>query len=285
MQQAFHLPLLPWLIVLLLTLAAPFSAHAEIAIPALSQRVTDLTGTLEPQTVSRLENTLAQFESDKGSQITVLLLPTTEPEDIAQFGIRLAEAWKIGREGVDDGIILIVAKDDRRVRIEVGYGLEGVIPDAVAKRIIEEDITPRFKQGDFSGGVEAGVSRMMRLIEGEPLPPPPSTSKGTNLDVFFDQAIFIIIVGSIAGSILGLIFGKGAGSVVGGLGAGVFAWFLSGLLIAGLVVAVIVIVAVLGGGRGGHWSSGGSGGGGWSGGGGFSGGGGGFGGGGASGSW
>lgn len=285
MQQAFHLPLRPWLIVLLLTLAAPFAAHAEVAIPTLSQRVTDLTGTLEPETVSRLENNLAQFESDKGSQIAVLLLPTTEPEDIAQFGIRLAEAWKIGREGVDDGIILIVAKDDRRVRIEVGYGLEGVIPDAVAKRIIEEDITPRFKQGDFSGGVEAGVSRMMRLIEGEPLPPPPSTSIGTNLDVFFDQAIFIIIVGSIAGSILGLIFGKGAGSVVGGLGAGVFAWFLSGLLIAGLVVAVIVIVAVLGGGRGGHWSSGGSGGGGWSGGGGFSGGGGGFGGGGASGSW
>jgi uncharacterized protein len=273
------------LLACLIALGAFLPVHAEVAVPDLNRRVTDLTGTLTPDTVNRLETTLAQFESAKGSQIAVLMLPTTRPEDIAEYGIRVAEQWKVGRKGVDDGAILIVAKDDRRVRIEVGYGLEGVLSDAVTKRIIEEDITPRFRQGDFSGGVEAGVSRMMRLIEGEPLPPPKANTQG-GVDAFMDRGLLFIIVGIFAGSLLRMLFGKGTGSVVGALGAGGLAWFFSGLLFVGIVVAVIVLLGILGGGRGGGggWSSGGFGGSSW-GGGGFSGGGGGFGGGGSSGSW
>lgn len=272
----------------LLSVLLSFSAWAEVPVPALSKRVTDLTGTLTPDTITRLESTLAQFEQTKGSQISVLILPTTQPEDIAQFGIRLAEQWKIGRKGVDDGAILIVAKNDRKVRIEVGYGLEGVIPDAIAKRIIEEDITPRFKQGDFSGGVEAGASRMMRLIEGEPLPPPQAGNSRTD-NGLMDASVLAIMGGIFGGSLLGKLLGKGLGSFLGALAAGGIAWLISSLFFAGLIVFVIVLFVVFAsrGGGGGGWSSGGGYGygGGWSGGGGFGGGGGGFGGGGSSGSW
>ncbi len=283
-RRASALPLRIWLFALLLALAAPFVARAEVAVPDLKQRVTDLTGTLAPDTVARLENTLAQFEAAKGSQIAVLMLPTTEPEDISQFGIRVAEQWKLGRKGVDDGAILIVARDDRAVRIEVGYGLEGVIPDAVAKRIIEEDIVPRFKQGDFSGGVEAGVSRMMRLVEGEPLPPPRAAS-AIEADGM-DQLVLFLFAGIIGGRILGAVLGKGIGSSVAAVGTGALAWMVSGLFFFGIIAAILVLFMTLAGGRGGgHWGSGGFGGGSWGGGGGFSGGGGGFGGGGASGRW
>lgn len=273
-----------WLFAMLLALASSFAAHAEVAVPALTQRVTDLTGTLTPDTVARLESTLAQFEAAKGSQIAVLMLPTTAPEDIAEYGIRVAEQWKVGRKGVDDGAILIVAKDDRRVRIEVGYGLEGVIPDAIAKRIIEEDIVPRFKQGDFSGGVEAGVSRMMRLIEGEPLPPPQAsaTVEADNMD----KLVLFLFAGIIGGKILGAVLGKGLGSSVAAVGTGALAWMVSGVFFFGIIAAILVLFMTLAGGRGGgHWGSGGFGGGSWGGGGGWSGGGGGFGGGGSSGSW
>lgn len=273
------------LFVILLCLCAYLPAHAEVAVPALSQRVTDLSGTLAPDTVARLENTLAQFEAAKGSQIAVLILPTTEPEDISQFGIRVAEQWKIGRKGVDDGAILIVAKDDRAVRIEVGYGLEGVLPDAITKRIIEEDIVPRFKQGDFSGGVEAGVSRMMRLIEGEPLPPPKPSSGGGADNM--NQLVLFLFAGILGGKILGAVLGKGIGSSVAAVGTGALAWLVSGALLFGMIAAILVLFMTLTGGRGGgHWGSGGFGGGSWGGGGGgWSGGGGGFGGGGASGRW
>ncbi len=280
-----------WLKLLLACLFAfgiLLTARAEVAIPELSKRVTDLTGTLAPDTVSRLENTLAQFEAAKGSQIAVLMLPSTAPEDIAEYGIRVAEQWKVGRKGADDGAILIVAKDDRAVRIEVGYGLEGVIPDAVAKRIIEEDIVPRFRQGDFSGGVEAGVTRMMRLIEGEPLPPP-QTSAGIEAEGM-DNFMLFLIAGIIGGKILGTVLGKGLGSSVAAVGTGALTW-LAGGVIFGLIAGIIVLIMSLSGGRGGgHWGSGGFGGGSWGGGGfggggGWSGGGGGFGGGGASGRW
>jgi uncharacterized protein len=150
-------------------------ALAQIAVPPLKARVTDLTGTFTREQATALEQTLAEFEKRKGTQIVVLLLPSVKPESIEQYGIRVGEAWKIGRKGIDDGLILIVAKEDRQLRFEVGYGLEGVIPDAIAKRVIEEDIVPRFRQGDFHGGVRAGVDRAMRLVEGEKLPPPAAT--------------------------------------------------------------------------------------------------------------
>lgn len=274
--------------VLLLSFLAASTVCAEVLIPELKSRVTDQTATLTPDTIARLETTLAQFEQAKGSQIAVLIVPTTQPEDIAQFGIRLAEQWKIGREKVDDGAILIVAKDDRRVRIEVGYGLEGVIPDAIAKRIIEEDITPRFKQGDFSGGVEAGVSRMMRLIEGEPLPP-------LKQDMAFklsEFAQFGLIMVWLLGTMVGLILGATVGvlpALSSAVVSGVLGGLIAGVASVGFIVGAAVVVAMIffagkfNGTGGGGWSSGG--GSDWSGGGGFGGGGGGFGGGGSSGSW
>ncbi len=139
-------------------LLAACLALADVAVPPLKARVTDLTGTLSAQQQTALEQTLAAFEARKGSQIAVLIVPTTQPETVEQYALRVEETWKLGRKGVDDGALLVVAKDDRKLRIEVGYGLEGVLPDAIAKRIIAEDITPRFKQGDFYGGISAELT-------------------------------------------------------------------------------------------------------------------------------
>src|SRR6185295_1372926 len=148
------------------------AARADVPVPPVKARVTDLTGTLSAQQKSELEARIAAFEARRGSQLAVLMLPSTRPEEIEQYAIRLAEAWKIGRKKVDDGLILVVAKDDRRLRVEVGYGLEGAIPDSVARRVIEERITPRFRDGDFYGGIRDGVEQLIRLAEGETLPPP-----------------------------------------------------------------------------------------------------------------
>ncbi len=267
-------------------------AAAAIAVPPLKSRVTDLTNTLNPNQRAALEQTLAEFEARKGSQIAVLLVPTTQPETVEQYAVRVEETWKLGRKGIDDGVLLVVAKDDRRLRIEVGYGLEGVLPDAAAKRIIEEDITPRFKQGDFYGGIRAGVDRIMRTIEGEPLPPPRAAqgARHGGADVaqwLFPLFAFFVIGGAILKSVFGRFVG---GGVVGGA-LGLAIWVLFGSLAAALAVGLIAFLFSLfsgtlsrGGGLGGGW---GSGGGSWSSGdgGGFSGGGGSSGGGGASGSW
>jgi uncharacterized protein len=270
-------------------------AIAEVAVPPLTSRVTDLTGTLSAQQRSALEERLAAFEARKGSQIAVLVVPTTEPETIEQYGIRVAEQWKIGRKGVDDGAILVVAMKDRALRIEVGYGLEGTLPDAVAKRIIEEHVVPRFKQGDYFGGIDAGVSRMMAVVDGEPLPPPqrgaqrPGASGG-GLEGFLMVAFLLIFV---VGGMIRAIFGRAAGSGVIGLIGGIAGWLMLGSVIAAIVVAVVALFLSLMGGMGGTrrrggWYGGFPGGGGFRGGGGggsWGGGGGGFGGGGASGRW
>ncbi len=269
-------------------------ASAEIAIPPLTARVTDLTGTLSPSQRDTLERELQAFESRKGSQIAVLIVPTTRPEAVEQYSLRVAETWKLGRKGVDDGVLLLVAKDDRELRIEVGYGLEGVIPDAVAKRIISEVIIPYFKQGDFYGGIQAGIDRIIRLIDGEPLPP--LQARDNSWSGIFDYAPFIIIAAFVGGGMLRALFGRLIGGSVAGGVTGLILWFIAGsalmALIAGIVVFVLVMAAgvQLGSSRYGGWRGGGfgSGSGGWSsggGGGGFSGGGGGFGGGGASGKW
>ena len=150
--------------------AAP--AAGLVAVPALSGRVVDQTGTLSSATVQQLDAQLADLEARKGSQVAVLIVPTTQPEDIAAFGIRVADAWKLGRKEVRDGVILIVARNDRALRIEVGYGLEGALPDAIADRIIDEDIAPPLRRGDFDGGVRAGVERIVAVIDGEALPAP-----------------------------------------------------------------------------------------------------------------
>lgn len=249
-------------------------------MPELSRRVTDLTATLSAGQQATLENTLAAFEAKKGSQIAVLIVPTTEPEDIAQFGIRVAEKWKIGRAKVDDGVIMIVAKSDRELRIEVGYGLEGAIPDAVAKRVIAEVITPYFKAGDFNGGIDAGVQQLMRLIEGEPLPAPGRPDHGSGDEPF----VLLIVGGMVVGWLLSAMMSRPAAGAVAALGSGAVGAMLLGFNLVLLFVAVFVFAGVASGFRGGGgWSSGG--GGGFGGGGSWGGGGGGFGGGGASGSW
>jgi len=153
-------------LLLLTLLAIPGASGADVAIPPVA-RVTDLTGTLSAEQQRTLSGRLADFEHEKGSQLAVLVLPSTKPETIEQYGIRVGEAWKLGLKGVDDGVILIVAKNDHRLRIEVGYGLEGAIPDAVAMRIIDEAITPAFKAGDFYTGISAGVDRIMQAARGE----------------------------------------------------------------------------------------------------------------------
>ncbi|MDO9025400.1 YgcG family protein, partial [Zwartia sp.] len=150
----------------------PWQVSADIAVPPLSGRVIDQTKTLTPEQIRTLDQKLRDFEALKGSQIAVLMVPTTKPEEIEQYAIRVADQWKLGRKKVDDGVILLVAKNDRTVRIEVGYGLEGALTDALSKRIIDGTIVPRFKQQDFYGGVTAGVDQIMRVLAGEPLPPP-----------------------------------------------------------------------------------------------------------------
>ena len=274
-------------------------AAAQVAVPPLSARVTDLTGTLSGGAVARIEGKLADFESKKGSQIAVLIVPSTQPEEIEQYGIRVAEAWKIGRKGTDDGAILIVAKDDRRARIEVGYGLEGAMPDAIAKRIIAETVTPHFKLGDYDGGVEAGIDQMISVVNGEPLPEP--DRKWEHHSGLGNLLPLLLVVVFVASGVLRSIFGRLFGSVATGGLAGVIAWTLSHLLPIGLGAGVMAFLFAmllgstrgwsagsgwgggLGGGLGGGFGGGFGGRGG--GGGGFSGGGGGFGGGGASGSW
>ncbi|MBU1396921.1 MAG: TPM domain-containing protein, partial [Gammaproteobacteria bacterium] len=260
-------------------------AWAQVAVPDLSRRVTDLTATLSAEQIATLENQLAAFEAQQGSQIAILLVPTTQPEDIAQFAIRVAEKWKIGRTKVDDGVILIVAKDDRTLRLEVGYGLEGVIPDAIAKRVIAETITPYFKAGDFYGGIAAGVQQLMGLIEGEPLPLPAAATGGSGEG---DEGALVLLVvgGMIAGWLLSLLTSRPAAGGIAALGSGAVGAMLLGFTPLLLFIAVFVFAGVAGGGRrGGGWTSGGGGfgrGGGFGGGGSWGGGGGGFGGGGAS---
>ena len=158
---------------LALLLCWAVTAFADVAVPPLTGRVVDQTGTLSSGDIDRLTQTLKNLELRKGSQVAVLIVPTTQPETIEQFSIRVADAWKVGRKKIDDGAILVVAKDDRRLRIEVGYGLEGALPDVTTKRIIDEIITPKFRSGDFAGGISAGVDRIIGVIDGEPLPAPP----------------------------------------------------------------------------------------------------------------
>ncbi|MEQ1662379.1 MAG: TPM domain-containing protein, partial [Thiobacillus sp.] len=226
------------------------AAWALVAVPDLSRRVTDLTATLSADQVASLEQKLAALEAQKGSQLAVLIVPTTQPEDIAQFGLRVADQWKIGREKADDGVILVVAKDDRKLRLEVGYGLEGAIPDAIAKRVIAETITPYFKAGDFYGGIDAGVQQVTQLIQGESLPPPspPSAAGGTG-----ENLIVLIVLGFFLGSFFSALLGRGLASSLAGAGTGTLAWLTAGGLGASLFVGGLVFFAVLllGGIRGG----------------------------------
>jgi uncharacterized protein len=282
-----------------------FGARAEVAIPQLTGRVVDQTNTLSSGDIATLNQKLTDLERRKGSQIAVLIVPTTQPEDIAQFSIRVAEAWKIGRKKVDDGALLVVAKNDHRLRIEVGYGLEGALTDVTSRRIIDEIITPKFRTGDFAGGINAGVDRIIAVTNGEPLPAPqPQASHGVDLnwDTMTSLAPFVLIGAIIGGGILRAMLGRLLGSVATGGLFGLIAWIVASSALAAILVGLVGFVIAMFAdavnnsgpptrGRSGGWVGGGSSSGGWSSSssssdsGGFSGGGGSFGGGGASGSW
>lgn len=261
------------------------AASAQLAVPPLRGHVTDQTGTLTPAQQSQLEQTLQDFEAQKGSQIAVLIVASTAPESIEQYALRVVEQWKLGRKKVDDGALLLVAKEDRTMRIEVGYGLEGALSDAVSKRIISEIITPPFKVGDFYAGINAGVGSMLSIVNGEPLPANThgAAGRGSSLEQYI-PVIFIAAV--ILGSVLRSILGRLPGAFVTGGIVAFLAWSLAGAVVLALFAGVFAaLFTLLGGGTRGMSSGYYGGGFGGRGGGGFSGGGGGFGGGGASGKW
>lgn len=282
-------------------------AQDVLPVPALTARVIDQTGTLDDVQRTGLEQKLAGFERTKGTQIAMLLVPTTQPEDIASYANRVANAWKIGRKQVGDGVLVIVAKNDRKVRIEVAKTLEGAIPDLAARQIIDDAITPRFRANDFAGGLQAAADQLIARINGEALPAPApqrdwhagDARGGAGFD-WFDLAIFLFFAVPIGGAILRRIFGRPLGTLLTGGGVGALAFLATTSVaiaaIAGVIALFVSLLSGLGGGmrRGGGWGAGpfigGWGGGGrggsWGGGGGFSSGGGGdFGGGGASGDW
>lgn len=244
------------LVAVVLALAA-LCARAQVAVPPASARVTDLTGTLSGQAVNRLESKLAAFEVSKGSQIVVLIVPTSEPEDIEQYGIRVFDAWKLGRKGVDDGAILLVAKNDHRVRIEVGRGLEGALTDITVGHIIADTITPHFKLGDYDGGIEAGIDQILAVVSGEPLPEP--DKKWESHGGLSNGLPLLLLVAVVASGILRSVFGRLLGSLLTGGVVGGTAWVLSHVLLVGVGAGVVgfLFATLWGSSRG--WSAGGGG--------------------------
>ena len=280
--------------------------RADVAVPALKARVTDLTGTLTAQQAQSLETRLAALEQRKGAQVVVLMVPTTQPEDVADYATRVFDQWKIGRKNVDDGVLVVVAKDDHRAMIETGYGLEGAIPDAAASRIIREYMSPKFRVNDFYGGLDDAISALTKLVDGEKLPPPLQEAQRDRGGVahghdWFTGLVVAWIVLVWARGLFARVSRLPRAGLVGGA-TGLLAWLFSGLWPLGLGLGVLGwLIGFAGGGGGmfarrggsggwggfggGGFGGGGFGGGGFGGGGGFSGGGGSTGGGGASGSW
>ncbi|MES1147853.1 MAG: YgcG family protein, partial [Bradyrhizobium guangdongense] len=239
-------------VLLALLLGWAFAAAAQVAVPTLTGRVVDQTGSLSSSDIASLTQKLRDFETRKGSQIAVLIVPTTQPETIEQYSIRVADAWKIGRKKVDDGAILIVAKNDRHLRIEVGYGLEGALTDVTSRRIIDESIAPKFRSGDFAGGIVAGVDRMIRVIDGEPLPAPSRNVNFDNIDDFdaFGPLFAVTMFGSLGiGGFFRAVLGRLLGSLVAGGIIAVIAWFFVSSVpisvIAGIIGFVIGFMADL----------------------------------------
>jgi uncharacterized protein len=289
--------------VLWLLWVAMASAQAVLPLPELRSRVIDQTGTLDPTQQASLESRLASFEAQRGTQIVVVLVPTTQPEDIADYTQRLGDAWKIGRPDVGDGVLFVVAKNDRRVRIATSKTLEGAIPDLMARRIIDQAVTPAFRRNDFAGGIQAGVDQIIARVSGENLPLPEAGNAPDDAGFApMDLLIFLVFAVPMFSAVLRSLFGNKLGTLLTGASAGAIAWVLTTVVWIAVGAGLLAMLAALffqmlpsmpssgRGRRSGHWGGGGFGGGGHSsggfGGGGFSSGGGGdFGGGGASGSW
>lgn len=265
------------------------AAEGLLPVPPLKGLVTDLTGTLTAEQATGLEARLRAFEDRKGTQLAVLIVATTQPEAVEQYALRVAEQWKLGRKKVDDGALLLVAKNDRAVRIEVGYGLEGALNDATSKRIISEIIVPRFKQGDYFDGLDSSIDQMIKLIDGEALPATTARRQDPVSD-FGRLAPVLLVIAVVIGGALRAALGRLPGAALAAGAVGLLVWFLSGAIAIALFGAFIgFMVTLLGGSVGHHGGWHGRGGGdyrgGGFGGGSFRGGGGGFGGGGSSGRW
>ena len=272
-------------------------AETPQSVPALTAHVIDQTGTLDARQQQALEQQLTALEQTHGSQVAALMVPTTAPEDIASYSNRVANTWKIGRRTVGDGVLVVVAKNDRKMRLEVAKALEGAIPDIAAARIIDSAMKPRFREGDFSGGLQAAVSQIQALIAGEALPKPSDASKAPDHDSAFDWgelAIFLFLGVGLGGPLARGLLGNAPGSLLAGGLAGVAAYFATASVVLSVFAGLAALIYTLataassraassrgsGNGGGGGWSSGSSDSGGFS-----SGGGGDFGGGGASGDW
>ena len=288
-------------VLFLLAFLAPGAEGDPIAVPKLTAHVVDLTGTLTADEQSRIDARLREFEAKRGSQVVVLLVPSIGHEVIEDFSTRVTDAWQLGRKGVDDGVLVVIAKQERKIRVHTGRGVQGTLTDILAKRIVADIVSPKFRTGDFAGGIEAGVDAIMKAIEGENLPLPQAKPKGkvdtvSSYGDFLWLAFFMV---PIAAMFLSNIVGRFAGAGLTGGVTGLAAAWIFGSIVFGVVAAIIAFIVglMLGGGSrgvhpggwGGGYGGGGWSGGGWSGGGGggggFSGGGGGFDGGGASGDW
>ncbi len=281
MRQLYLILLLP-----LLWLSAAWAEDGQpLPVPALSAPVTDLAGLLSPADTAALNSKLLALSQEKGSQIAVLIVPSTAPENIFSYSFRVADSWKLGRKGVDDGVLMVIAVQDRRSNLQIGYGLEGAIPDARAKQVLDDIMAPHFKQGDFAGGINAGCDALIKLISGENLPAANSRQQQRNKDKTSDTITAALIAGIIAGFFGRLLFGRGGAAVAGFGTAFAVALMLGAAIFMALFIAIFA--AIFASGNLGSSRFGGGGGGSFGGsfGGGFSGGGGSFGGGGASGSW
>ncbi|MEO8385739.1 MAG: TPM domain-containing protein [Betaproteobacteria bacterium] len=296
-------PLSRWLLLLtsalLLTWAnvAPAAEGDPVAVPKLSKRVTDLTATLSAADESRIEARLKDFEAKKGAQIAVLIVGTTQPETVFDYSMRVADAWKLGRKDIDDGVLFLIAKNDRKLQILTGRGTQGVLTDAMSKRIISEIVAPKFRASDFAGGIDDGVAKIIDVLQGEALPPPPekrqtAVKHGSNIESFL---VFGVMAALFVGPLLRSLLGRFMGATATGGVTAAAAWFVAGGLVFPIVAGIIIFLVVMmmgamnlgRGGGGGGFTGGGWGGGGSSSGSSdsFSGGGGGFDGGGASGDW
>lgn len=276
--------LIAFLLLPLLWLSPAWAEDGQpLPVPALSAPVTDQAGLLSPSDAQALNSKLLAFAQEKGSQIAVLIVATTQPEDIFSYSFRVADSWKLGRKGVDDGVLMVIAVQDRKSNLQIGYGLEGAIPDARAKQVLDDIMAPHFKRGDFAGGINAGTDALIKLINGENLPAPAARQRGEGND---NLIVIAIVAGVIAGFIARSVFGRGAGSIAGFSVALGLALLLGAAIAVALFAAIFAAIAASSSGRGmGGYGGGSFGGGGFGGGGSFGGGGGGFGGGGASGSW
>lgn len=227
-------------------------AQGVQAVPALTGHVMDTTSTLTPAQLSALEAKLGAFEQSRGAQVVMLIVPSTQPEDIAAYAQRIGDSWKIGRKSIGDGLLLVVAKNDRTVRIETTKALEGAIPDLAASQIIDNAITPRFRQGDFAGGLDAAADQIMARITGEKLPAPAQGSGNRrSSNGGFDWttlAVFLFFAVPLGGRVLSSVLGRKLGSVATGGAVGVLAWlFTSSLLIGGIAALAAIVFALIAG--------------------------------------